>query len=610
MKHEPAPFAVQFEEARKDKVRVEKRWDLCRMFLGGYQNVEYDRRKQQLRLVDEEADERYTDNQIKPLYKAIVSGLAVEYPSMSVLPASPSTEDILKARTSLEASRYYWSAVRFKNLFREGVEWIASTGNAAFHTFHDPADKEVRTEIVSPYDLFFNKGATDKPPRWTTRRHLVDRTKAADTYGSHADHLWQRPEYQSQGSLLLDDVVPADMIELFEVYWDDGRHEIRTLDVVLDEDEYNPKTNPLRHIWYVRVPGTRWGDGLVFDLIDDQIVLNRKHRQIITAVENQADPYTMVPTGSHIPVDAFHRGGDKVIRFSAAAGSPFYLVGNVIAPEAFADIQRVKAGMLDKAGIHSTSLGKTARGVNSAKHTEELKEGDRSQLQPVMAVLEDATVDVAETALVLMQTHYTEAKWVRMLDDQGRFISRQLDFTQIVDEPEVLLEAGSLFRHETADRRQKTIELHQAGLIDADTAMAELAFGTSNKFVLDKIKQMAHAQDLLEGAKAGFDIQIFPTDDIPAIRRVFEEFMQDEEFYSLPPDFQQHIANTYLQTLDASGVPTGGKIKLAEEAAPPKPAGRGGGGGPAQVPGTPIGQLPPAQQPPEQQQPGVPGGVA
>ena len=542
-------WADELEASKSGRSKAARLVDLCRLMLQGHQFVAYDRVQGRLRVLDS-GDQRYRDDQITPLYTFIVSSLAVEWPSPSILPASPSTEDILKARISLEAIRWQWSQQGLKHKLQRVVEWLVCAGNAAFHTFYDPALDIVRNEVVGFYDLFFRKGATDQSEAvWSAVRRVVDRETLAETFPDSKESILKAKAARTRSSLLEEDTVDEEMVEVFDVYYQDGSHEVRLADHVLDSDEWILGTWPVRHIWYMRVPGVLWGKGVVEDLIDLQVLYNKKNLQIVQAIEMHADPYILCPSGAGIPANAFRRGSDKVIRYNSLHGTPSYLAGLSLPPEAFTDLQRIKADMLDRAGVHSTSLGKTARGVNSARHVDSLQQADASQLQPTQGGLEAACEDVIRTSLVLMRRHYGKARWIRAMDSTGLLIHRELKATDLLETPEVSIEAGSLFRNETADRRQQAIELHAAGLISPDQAMQDMAFGTSGRYLLDKVAAIAHAQELLNGVKAGLMIELWPTDDTDAVDQVFREFMRTEEFYGLDMPVQQHIATIYAQVV-------------------------------------------------------------
>jgi hypothetical protein len=604
-------FKGELEKSRSSKLPKETIWDVARLFLDGHQFVSYDRRDGRIR-VNEDEDKHQKNDQLTPLYTFIVSSLAVEWPSPSILPASPSTEDLIKARTTLEAARWYWIQNHFKSMTQELVEWLTATGNAAIHTFYDPGGEgeqgEVRSELKSMYDIDMQDGATNQgEAAWISSKTLVDREEAKESWPKHAQAIEDADAVTVRPSLLEDEKVREDVLELYDVYYRAGTSEIRTLDTVLEEGTWKRGTTPIRHFWYMRVPGMLHGKGAIEDLIDLQIMFTRRHEQIDRSIENHADPYVLVPTGAGIAKNAFRKGGDKVVRYNGAGGEPHYLPGLTLPPEVFLDIQRLKADMLDRAGVHSTSLGKTARGVNSAKHTDSLKQSDSSQLQPTQGGIEAGMEDVLRTALVLMQKHYTESRWMKALDSTGAMIHKQLKDTDLIDNPEVTIEAGSMFRNETMDRRQRVLELHSAGLITPEMAMQEMALGTSNKFVLDKIAAMAHAKELLIAAQAGHEIQLYPTDDIDAIKQVFEEFLRTEEFYRLDLETQEHLSNTFLAMVQGLNVatPGGGKVEL------PQPAADNGAGGPPQVPGIPIEQEPGGPNPEDAMaaQAGLEGGI-
>ena len=57
---------------------------------------------------------------------------------------------------------------------------------------------------------------------------------------------------------------------------------------------------------------------------------------------------------------------------------------------------------------------------------------------------------------------------MRMMDDFGRVIHQELKQEDLMDDPEVFLQAGSLFRKEAHDRDAKVMELFNLGLIDKD----------------------------------------------------------------------------------------------------------------------------------------------
>jgi len=116
----------------------------------------------------------------------------------------------------------------------------------------------------------------------------------------------------------------------------------------------------------------------------------------------------------------------------------------------------------------------------------------------------------------------------------------------LVEDPEVFIEAGSLFQNASADREARTMQLFQAGLLDKETAMKELQYRTGNGFVIEQLEGMAHANDMLEAVKAGAAIEIFATDDTDSFLRVFVDFVKTMDFYALPQERQDYIRDIII----------------------------------------------------------------
>ena len=196
--------------------------------------------------------------------------------------------------------------------------------------------------------------------------------------------------------------------------------------------------------------------------------------------------------------------------------------------------------------------------------------------------------------MLLMQKYYTESKMIRMLDGTGRAAFKAIRNTDLSDDPEVFIEAGSLFRHEAQDRDAKVLELLQLGLLDPKIAMDELSFRTGNAFVSEKVRGIAHAQDMLDAVKAGAEPQIYMSDDLDAFRKVFTEFMQTAEFYALDDKGQDTVSEILVSINTVGQPPQAFEMAMQNQTVWPRP------------PAPPMGTMMPPMGPP----PPPPGGMA
>jgi hypothetical protein len=185
-----------------------------------------------------------------------------------------------------------------------------------------------------------------------------------------------------------------------------------------------------------------------------------------------------------------------------------------------------------------------------------------------------------------MQKHYTKARLVRMMDNQGEVIFKELKNTLLSKTPEIHIEAGSLFRSEAQDRDRRLLDLLQLGIIDQNTYREESTFRTSNGFVSRRIANMSHAQDMLNAVKKGYEIEIFYTDDLDAFEKVFDAFVKTEEFYKLDPITQTDIRNWLVTITLARAQPPQDPRMLAQALQPlPSEGGPQGPGAPGMMPG-------------------------
>jgi len=304
---------------------------------------------------------------------------------------------------------------------------------------------------------------------------------------------------------------------------------------------------PIQFIRYTPVPGQLWGMGMIEPLLDIQDQYNRVRGQIIENSDLIANPKWMIPKSAGVgPSSITRRRGEKVYYNDVGGQRPMPVQMPSLPGYVLQQVSVLHGEMLDVAGVHATSLGKRAVGVTSSVAMQSLASKDSQQLMVTQEDLEEAVIDLSKVALTLMQKYYTEKRMVRMLDNLGQVVFHALDSTSLMKDPEVFIEAGSMFRDERKDRDQKVLDLVQMGMLQPADAMKELTFGSGLEQVSEKLQAMAHAQDLLEAAKLGAAIEIFPTDDLKSFGEVFGDYIRTDQYYQLPEERQQYIRDIYL----------------------------------------------------------------
>ena len=409
------------------------------------------------------------------------------------------------------------------------------------------------TKTVSPYDLFFEPDVVhEKDSQWIAVRTYESKEALKEAYPDFAEEIdahastGDSTEYGSEH-------LPEDRAEVFEVYWRNGRHAVMVGDTYLyQDDEYPVPAFPVQILKYTHVPRRLWGMSLLTPLVDLQWLYNKSRSQLLTNVELMSNPKWLVPKTAGLAKSAItNRPGEKIF-YNAAGGKPQQVQGVPMPQYVLDNIQRLQMELLDVSGVHNISLGKREIGVTSGKAIQALAAQDSSQLHVTQMRIEQSVQTLAKTVLLLMKAFYKEAKMVRMLDSTGQVVFDQIQDTDLVEDPEVFIQTGSLFRDEAHDRDAKIMEMAQLGLIEKEVAMQELSFRTGNAFVTEQVVAIAHAREMLEACKRGMQIEIFRSDDLRSFAKVFGEFMRTKDYYKLTLELQDYVRDVFVAVSTAN----------------------------------------------------------
>lgn len=557
-------FSEPLEKSRTAKLKKYREWDLCLNFLRGDQYLRWDRHERQWETLrpggGPKGANKHVFNLILGPYRALGAGLETAYPAIAVVPATDGTEDILKAKSSEYAIRYFWGIEDMRHKLHKLVSWILLTGNCGLHVYYDPKTERVRPEVISPYDLFFEANVNDwEESQWVAIRRFSTTEELKRCYPDSAEAIGAKSSTASSGTNGAEDNdgnSPEDRVEWFEVYWMDGsnRKAAWGCNQYLWQGENEIPVLPVQLIKYTSVPRDLWGIGMVLPIIGPQMAYNKARSRVIDAVELMADPAWLVHQSANVNVsDLANRPGQRI---NWSGGIPPTQIKGAEFPQYVIDnINRLASEIMDLSGVHSSSLGKRAAGVTSGRAVMALAESDSSQLTMTQNDIYRAVKGMTEAVLMLMKKNYTTARFMRMFDTGGQVIAKQIQSTDFHDTPEVIIQPGSLFQAEVELREQSVWNLVQLGAIDAKTALAETQFRAYYQAEFKKMKQLNHARELLQAATLGFEIEVFNTDDIPTFIEVFAEFVQSPGYYKLEGDTQDYIRDVLIALSTATAGP-------------------------------------------------------
>jgi hypothetical protein len=545
----PSDMRSRIGDGDTSKKDSKRGWDLSLLFLSGNQWLSYDVNLGRYELVRPRtgANTHATVNLLLNMYRNILSRLSVNYPAVAVMPATPSVDDVTKAKATELFLEYHWNADDVKTTLSLAFSYLLSMGTCALHTYYDPSKDRITTSAHNAYDIFFEKDVTSPDEsEWIALRTYHTKEALKKAYPDRAKEIEEAPASVKKDSPS-EPKVPANRVELFEIYWRDGRHAIIMGNTYLfKEEDALTDPFPIQIIRYTVIPTKLWGIGLIEPLVDLQWFYNKARSQVIQNAELMANPKVLIPKTAGVPTNSFtDRPGEKIY-YNATGGKPEMMVPSPLPGYIMDNMSRIQAEMSDVAGIHSVSLGRRAVNVSSGAALDVLAKKDLSQLEITQTFIEHAVRNVAKTVVLYAKAYYTEGKYIRMMDEYGGVIHREIQSEDLTSDPEVFIQAGSLFRKEAQDRDAKVMEMFNLGLIDKDTALYELSFRASNAQVSEKVRSLAHAQTILEGVKRGDGLEVYSTDDLTSLEKVFKNFMQGEEFYALPEERQNYISDVYV----------------------------------------------------------------
>tara|TARA_R100000152_G_scaffold4581_1_gene1605 strand:- start:8269 stop:10200 length:1932 start_codon:yes stop_codon:yes gene_type:complete len=552
----------------KDNMIVDAQtWDLCRRFLRG---IHYLRDEPSLSYNRNEGMGpgmiRLTINLLLPIYNRISANLSVVTPSISARPASTVKADLVKAKTDAALAQYIWEKAKVPDVYRQAFEWLITCGTVGIHTFYDPDKKDIAVEAVAPYDMFVEPNVDDiDQSEYLFRRvyiapHALRRAYPdVDMEKVNIVELKNVQSVVSQYNISITN--PPRHNERVEVleYWDkDGRHRIYSGTEILfdnngDKKEYDPaKGYPIRAIRFHKLPGRFWGMGALEPLISPQREYNAQRSAIISNIRLMGNLQWLVPVNAGVDKITNRPGG--VIRYNPAAPAPKQAGLSPLPNYVMDNVNRTHSEMLDMAGVHGASLGKRVAGIESGAAVNALVDQDVAQLQNVLDGIERSAVETAKQILSLAKTHFSESRMVRIFKQDGGMFYRMIKNTDLSDEPDIFIEAGSLFASKIKDRERRAAEMLQLGLLDPMEARRAINFNGVEDQMFRTIRNYNMALETLEAAVAGDQITILPTDPVDEMREVFEDFMHSEEFLDMTNEARDYVTSIFVSII-AQGNP-------------------------------------------------------
>lgn len=529
-------ISSQINESRNDRVPEVAQWNHVLRFLNNEQYYSYgvDRRSLVASRVSPGQNEVVT-NLMLPIFRATISMLRTRLPRITVVPTTPSIDNITKAKASSVALHAWWSQAAMDDQLAEAVRWLSSCGTVALHTYYDSGTRKIVTECVNPYDLFFEPyTVTDKEWQWVAIRSTVPKAAAIRAFPECAEYIKQlagnRDPNDQQGKQRRE---AENRIDVYRVYWKNGRVGVLIGSKWAWQGKMPQCILPVSIIRFHDIPTNIYGMAQLYPTIDIQRSYNRFKNFSLDIADTMSNPVWIVPSNSGISSQNLNNQPGAVVRYNSL-GQPPRREPGISPPPGLFDIQgREHAVMFDVASMHAPTTGKRTTGVTSGVAIRELREGDIGALEFTMQDINRAVEKTCAHVLVLMKAHIPESEFVHAMDQSaGVVVYREIRDTDIVSSPEIRIEASSLFVTKAIEKDQQIEKWLQLQLMTPQEARKHLSMRISDKDSLQEMIDNSHAQDLLEYCKKGGRIHFSLADNVSAIKQVFEEYIRSPQYYA------------------------------------------------------------------------------
>ncbi len=181
-------FGGILTEALQDRRERDTVWDLCNLFLQGKQGA-----RTQAFATPQDAMRRlsrramYAPNLLVDYYRVASSRLVIQPPSATVLPTTPSTDDIAKAIASQELVNFFWWDADIPAEWLVALPHLLTTGNCGFRVYWNTGEDRAMLEAFGPEDLFYEPGIRNrKESMWVAQRKTVNREILKQQFPMHA----------------------------------------------------------------------------------------------------------------------------------------------------------------------------------------------------------------------------------------------------------------------------------------------------------------------------------------------------------------------------------------------------------------------------------------
>lgn len=458
-------------------------------------------------------------NRIRPTIRTELSQLTNNKPNATIVPASAEDRDMYAAMAGEQIWNNFYTEKKLKKIIRSAMWWTLVTGTGYIKSFWDHTAGPVE-QMMNEAGEVANVPSGDVIFQHETPFHVfcpdfLEEDLESQPFLIHAqfksqDFIQMKFNQALDGTSIhpnsvdSDNVLEESFLNLLGTKSVNRQRDIMVLEtwikpgavsmfpegafltMVGDQIVQGFQGWPYKHgkfpfAKFDHIPGGKfYSTSVIEDLVPLQKEYNRTRGQIIENKNRMSKLQLIAPRGS---VDASKITSEpgQVIEYTPGFDPPQPMPLQGLPAYVLQEIDRILLDWNDISGQHEVTQGNVPPGVTAATAISFLQERDESKLSPTYDSLEEGIEKIAGISLSYVNQFWTTERMVRVTGPEGSFDSLALKGSDLDNNLDIRIEAGSALPTSKAAKQALIMDLMKMGFIDPQKGMEVMDMGGINK---------------------------------------------------------------------------------------------------------------------------------
>jgi hypothetical protein len=493
-------ISSDFENRRKERLRLERQWELNMNFLSGNQYCDLN---SQGDIADENKyfywQNRRVFNHVAPIVDTRLAKLACVTPTVSVRPKTDDDKDVEAASLAEKLIESAFKKTDFNEVSKKVTVWSETCGTGFYKILWNPSggakigvhenkdvfEGEVKIIAVSPFEIFPDSLSVENINDCESIIHAKAMTVSAvkEKYGvdlvgeSISVHNLNKhnslPLMDGEKDLLHDAVVVIERFEKPTSKFPNGRMITVAGDKLLYvgdmpyvNGENGERTYPFVKQDAMPVAGSFFGTGVVERLIPVQraynAVKNRKHEFL-----NRLSMGVMTVEDGSIDVDDLAEDGlspGKVLVYRQGSKAPEIMSDMTMPSEFNEEEDKLLNEFVIVSGVSDVSSSAKNASVSSGSALEILVEQDNARMVMPAEIIRKCRLEVARQIIKLYAQFSAGIRAIKYQDDFNKTRIVYAD-KRVAESDDVYLESENELLYTHAQKNNMIFKLYESGLL-------------------------------------------------------------------------------------------------------------------------------------------------